>query len=223
MLTGSALLAAEGLNCLEMSASLPNGYTLYFCIQLSGGQVLPWYLPTWPEGFLGNSVGGTPFYTNIPGDPALYQRVEGSKSTISFSDISVVSPTGIPATGWEAVSADAESTDQGESITWTSDVTEYIIPNGEAGQTQPVGNACLNNGTSQSTTPYTDTPGLTGGWDNPNTTGASIDTVECSGGTTETGNEKTGTAMIGAFGPSTMTISLVGTGLEAITFGMQLP
>jgi prepilin-type N-terminal cleavage/methylation domain-containing protein len=206
--TGAALLTAEGGGCLEMSVSLPNNYTLYFCLSLSGSQVLPWYLPTWPQAFLGNSIGGAPFYTGIAGDPALYQRNEGGTSIITFSNIEVVSPSGTLATGWEATSADAESTDSGESITWTSDQALTIIPDGEAGQTQPVGNACLNGVTSQ---------GLTG---------SGTTTVTCSGsagGHNETGATKTGTAMVYATGPSYIKAVLVGTGLEAVTFGMILP
>jgi prepilin-type N-terminal cleavage/methylation domain-containing protein len=205
---GSALLTAEGGGCLEMSVALPNSYTLYFCLSLSGSQVLPWYLPTWPQAFLGNSINGVPFYTGIAGDPALYQRVEGGTSTITFSNIEVVAPNGTLATGWEATSADAESTDSGESITWTSDQNLTIIPDGEAGQTQPVGNACLNGVTSQ---------GLTGS----GTT--SVTCTGTAGGYSETGATKTGTAMVYATGPSYIKAVLVGTGLEAITFGMMLP
>jgi hypothetical protein len=201
--TGAALAAAEGGGCLELSVSIPNGYTMYFCLSLSGGTVLPWYLPTWPEAFLGNSIGGTPFYTGIPGDPALYQRVEGSApSVVTLSNIAVVSPTGVLASGWQMVTADAESTDQGESMTWTANAKLIVIPNGESGQTQPVGNACQNGA------------GLTG---------SGTETVVCSGGTTETGATKTGTAMLYSAQPTTMSVTMVGTGLEAVSFGMLLP
>ena len=157
-----------------------------------------------------------PFYTGIAGDPALYQRVEGGTSTVLFSSIEVVNNSnGTLATGWEASSADAESTDGhtqygniGESIQWTSNVNLTIIPNGESGQTQPVGNACLNGVTSA---------GLTG---------SGTTTVTCSGyagGYNETGATKTGTAMVWAASPSWLQAKMVGTGLEAITFGMLLP
>jgi hypothetical protein len=201
-LTGPALAAAQGGGCLEMSVSLPNNYTMYFCLSLTGGQVLPWYLPTWTNAFLGNSINGVPFYTGISGDPALYQRVEGSApSVVTFHNISVVSPSGALATGWEAVSADAESSDVGESITWTSNVKLTVIPNGEPGQTQPVGNAC------QSGTLLT---------------GSGTTTVTCSGGSVSVGT-KTGTAMVWAPAPTTLTATMVGVGLQAITFGMLLP
>jgi prepilin-type N-terminal cleavage/methylation domain-containing protein len=202
-LNGSALLSAQSGGCLEMSVALPGNFTMYFCLNLSGGQVLPWYLPTWPQAFLGNSINAVPFYTGIPGDPALYQRVQGSApSVVTFSNISVVSPTGALATGWEVVSADAESSDQGESITWTSDAVLTVIPNGESGQTQPVGNACQN-GTAL--------------------VGSGTTTVSCSGGTTETSGTKTGTAMVWAAAPTTLQVTMVGVGLEAMAFGMLLP
>jgi prepilin-type N-terminal cleavage/methylation domain-containing protein len=209
---GSALLATQNGGCLEMSVALPNDDTMYFCLSLSGGTVLPWYLPTYSQAFLGNSINGVPFYTGVPGDPALYQRVSGSTSTVTFSNISVVSPLGVPATGWEAVSADAESTDSGESLTWTSNVNLNIIPNGETGQIQPMGNACLDDGS------------LPGG--QTGLTGNGTTTVTCSGtvgGNNITGGQKTGAAMVWASAPKTITVTMVGAGLEAVSFGMLLP
>jgi prepilin-type N-terminal cleavage/methylation domain-containing protein len=200
-LTGAALAQATGGGCLETSVTLPGNYVMYFCISISGPTILPWYLPTYPEAFLGNSNNGVPFYTGTSGDPALYQRVEGSTDTVTLSDISVVAPSGSLATGWEAVSADAESTDVGESITWNSNVDLTDIPNGQSVDTpsDPVGNACQNGA------------GLTG---------AGTTQMECSGGTTETSATKTGTAMIAAIAPNTFSATLVGTGLQGVTFGL---
>jgi prepilin-type N-terminal cleavage/methylation domain-containing protein len=224
--SGAAILAAEGGGCLEMSVSLPNNDTMFFCLSISGGTILPWYLPTYPEAFLGNSIGGVPFYTGVPGDPALYQRTEGTTSIITFSQISVVSSLGIPATGWEAVSTDAESTDAGESLTWTSDATLNVIANGESGQTQPMGNACLDDGHYlMSNGTIGNLPAGASGL-----TGNGTTSITCSGtitvnGTTYniTNGQKTGAAMVWAPAPKTLTVTLVGTGLEAITFGMLLP
>jgi prepilin-type N-terminal cleavage/methylation domain-containing protein len=200
-LTGAAMSQATGGGCLETSVTLPGNYTMYFCVSISGPTVLPWYLPTYPQAFLGNENNGVPFYTGTAGDPALYQRVKPSTDTITFSDISVVSPTGSLATGWEVVSADAESTDTSESITWNSNVNLIDIPNGQSVDTpsDPVGNACQN-GTAL--------------------TGAGTTQMECSGGSTETSALKTGTAMIGAITPNTFSATLVGSGLEGITFGL---
>ena len=135
-LTGNALIAAES-SCLEMSVAIANGATLYFCLSVSTynpGQgiegVHPNALPTYDNAFLGNSYNGTPFYTGINGEPALYSdHASGYMATIKFKNITVVGPNGLPATGWEAVSADAESTDNQESITWTSNTTLNVLPN----------------------------------------------------------------------------------------------
>jgi prepilin-type N-terminal cleavage/methylation domain-containing protein len=204
-LKGAALAQATGGGCLELSVSLPGNYTMYFCLQITGATILPWYLPTWPGAFLGNSINGVPFYTGIAGDPALYQRVTNSIDTISFTNISVVSPSGVLATGWEAVSADAESTDLDESIQWTSDKPLYWIPNGEPvdiTDNSPVGNACQ-----------------TGAY----LTGNGTTTIRCYGGKTGVDNSvgtKTGTTMVEATAPSRMTVTLTGSGLEAMTFGL---
>ncbi len=61
-----------------MTATLPGNYQLYFCVQISGAPVAPSALPTYTNAFLGNSINGEPFYTNVPGDPALYQTCEGN-------------------------------------------------------------------------------------------------------------------------------------------------
>jgi hypothetical protein len=211
-LTTAELAQATGGGCLEMSVSInPGDYVLYFCLQITavtaGSVVEPWYLPTYPEAFLGNvdSINGvnTPFYTGVSGDPALYQRTLGATDKVTFSNISLLSPTDVLATGWEVVSADAESTDVGESLTWTSNVNEYVIPNGQSvdSPTDPVGNACQAGA------------GLTG---------SGTTTVECAGGTgTETtSGTKNGTTMVEAETPNWMTCVMVGSGLQAITFGL---
>ena len=200
-LTGNNLLAATQ-GCLAVSVPLPGGSTLYFCISISGSSVAPYSLPTYGQAFLGNTNNGTGFYTGIDGNPALYQNAQGGTTTITIKNISVVGPTGNLATGWEAVSVDAESTDNGESMTWTSDQILTVIPNGQSVDTptDPVGNAC-NSGA-----------GLTG---------SGTTTVICNGNGT-TGSLKTGTTMVAAVTPTIITTKIVGTGLEAMAFGLLL-
>lgn len=295
-LTGNNLLAAEQ-GCLETSVPLPGGSTMYYCIQISGAPVVPAALPTWTNGFLGNSILGAPFYSDIAGDPALYQDCEGDATTctvngvtgvpntwggqtvINISNIEVLGPNGLADKGWEFVSADAESTDSGESISWTSDAALSIIPNGESGQLQPVGNACLNGETSaglaisnggMTVTCYGTAPtasGITlkssatkgatsivvsttsglavgdylilnnGGSDSEtvaiaqswNGTSTTVPLVSALGNShssgesltfTEPGVTKTGTAMIEALAPKSMKVTLIGTGLEGVSFGL---
>jgi prepilin-type N-terminal cleavage/methylation domain-containing protein len=207
-LTGNNLLAAEQ-SCLEMSVALPGGSTLYFCIGISGSAVEPFGLPTWSNAFLGNTcsnssnnqncTNGSPFYTGIGGEPALYQTA-GGVTTITISNITVLNAQDVPATGWEAVGADAESTDSNEWIQWTSDTPLALLSNNGT-PTAPYGSAC-GGGISYSNSPA------------PNT----YLTIRCTGQTTSI--VKTGTAMVWATTPTTFTTSMNGNGLEAMAFGL---
>jgi len=219
--TYNATLAAAP-QCQEMVASIPGGDTLSFCLSVSGNQpIVASALPTYPQAFLGNTIGGAPFYTGIgcpdstpPVDglgnptpscikPALYQTNTGfgPSNTITVTNITVTTPTGVPATGWHFVSADAETTDSNESITWISDKALSILPNTP---TSTYGNTCNNLPT----------------WNGPQ--GGGTDQVICQSGSQETSAIKTGTPMVDALQPSTMTVSMKGAGLEGIALGLLL-
>jgi prepilin-type N-terminal cleavage/methylation domain-containing protein len=189
----------------EMSAAVVNTpYTMSFCISVSGGPVAPAATPTYfdpptSEAFLGNNG----FYTGIPGKPALYQTVEGSTSVVSITNIQVLDSHGNPATGWDLVSGDAESTDAGESITWTSNQTLSLLPNSPSSE---IGNACA--------APTTANPLAV------DLTGVGTTTVECAA---TVSSDKTGTVMLEAQAPTTLTVTMVGSGLEAMFLGFLLP
>jgi type II secretory pathway pseudopilin PulG len=231
--------------CLEMSASLGPAYNydkLFFCISLSepnGSNPTTgstptdpeaWPVPTYSGAFFGNlvTVGGKSyaFYTGIPGDPAIYERVKSNAyadlTTITFSDITVVTGSNALATNWAIVSADAESTDAAEGLNWTADTPLSVVPNDipvldGTNEQYLAGNACLSD---QSVS------GLVGGVGT-----ATPDTIACNsvmGSESETGNQKTGAAMVMATTPTTMTINLISggpnaPGLQGIVFGMYLP
>jgi hypothetical protein len=164
-------------------------------------------LPTYVDGFLGNNVNGTNFYTGVVGDPALYTAQQTSTSKITITGIQVFDASGNPATGWDFVTGDAETTDNNESITWTSTATSggppplYLLPNSP---TSPVGNAC------DSTPPIYNPIYLTG---------LGTTTVECSD---PVSGLKTGTVMLEAAQPTGLKATLVGGGLEAIFVGLLL-
>ena len=195
-------------SCLEMSVALPENYTMYFCIHISGGLVQPYSFPTYPQAFLGNpSNSGLPFYFGVPGDPALYQPFGHNGETpsvIAITGITVVNPQGISATGWEVVGADAETTDAGESISWTSDQPLNLLDNST---TSYVGNACNSSGGTNINTQYL--------------TGLGTTSVTCSA---TVSNTKTGTAMVWALTPTSLTTTLNGGsgGLEGMAFGLLL-
>jgi prepilin-type N-terminal cleavage/methylation domain-containing protein len=173
-----------------------NGTTTGLGFNGVGAVALPSYAdPPTSEAFLGNNN----FYTGVLGNPALYSEVEGSTTTVQVIDIKVLDAVGNPATGWGLVTGDAESTDKGESMTWTSDQPLSLIQNSP---TSAIGNACA--------APVSP-DGLTG---------VGTTTVECAA---TVPSDKTGTVMLQAPKPTTLTVTMVGAGLEAVFLGLLLP
>jgi len=199
---GSPLTTAPS-SCQQMSAAVANTpYVLSFCLSTtaSAGAVIPYIIPTYfnpgvSESYMGNNG----VYTGIPGGSALYTNSEGSVGYVYFSNINLLDSNGNAATSWELVSGDAESTDTGESITWTSNQPLYLLPNSP---TSPYGNACAGSAPPA---------GLTGLGTTTVTCGASVS------------SDKTGTVMVAALAPTTLTVILDGAGLQAIFLGVLLP
>jgi hypothetical protein len=167
-----------------------------------------YYDPPVSEAFLGN--GG--FYTGVPGNPALYTVDEGSIATVTISNIQVLDAQGNPATDWQLVTGDAESTDPGESLTWSTGATGPVlnlIPNVPASGLQPsdVGNACGSTLGPSYNTKYL--------------TGIGTTTVACVAPSNQQG-EKSGTVMLEALSPSSLTVTLVGSGRQAMFLGLLL-
>ena len=235
--------ATSGDGCVELSVALPGGSTLYFCLQITGGPVCPRAMPTYSGAFLGNSYGGVPFYTNVNGLPAIYQigpassetycaqnvafTDAGGTTTIDITGIQVIAPDGNPATGWEFMSADAESTDAGEWINWQTDKPMTVIPNGESvdSANDPEGNACVAGaGVTGSYTSNNTTTDLTASQIYAATTANAVATdIECWGtynGVATTSSQKNGTLMVESAQPTSMTITMYGTGLEAVAIGL---
>lgn len=153
--------------------------------------------PPGSEAFLGNNG----FYTGVTGNPGLYTVEEGSTATVTISNIKLQTSSGVPASNWELVTGDAESTDQSESITWTSNQNLQLLANST---NSPVGNAC------DSTAP---------GYNVTYLTGLGTTTVQCS---SPVSADHTGTVMLEAAAPSSLTITLNGGGLQATFLGVLL-
>jgi prepilin-type N-terminal cleavage/methylation domain-containing protein len=220
----AALAQAPG--CLEMVASIPGGDVLSFCMSESGNQpMVAASLPTYPQAFLGNTlpINGVsqPFYTGLgcpdttPPEtssgaptpscisPAMYQTNTGygPTNTLNFTNINVTTATGAPATGWYFVSADAETTDVSESIVWQSSQPLSLLNNTPS---SPYGNTCNN----------------MNNWNGPN--GVGTTQVTCAASSAETSSIKTGTPMVEALSPTSMTITMKGAGLEGVAVGLLL-
>ena len=143
-------LSTPPSSCQQMTAAVTGTpYVLSFCMSTSSsgtasagmpgspgpGAVVPYPIPTYfdppvSESYLGNNG----VYTGIQGEPALYQNSDngGVTSYVYFSNIKLLDSNGNAATSWELVTGDAESTDQGESIAWTSNQPLSLLPNSPA-------------------------------------------------------------------------------------------
>ena len=106
-----------------MTVSLPSGYTIGFTITTRVNGALPFSslnpvaFPTFAGAYNGNHA-----YTATPGKPAQYQTTNGGGDVVTLTNITVRDSTGVPVSGYGFVVADAESTDAGESTTYSSDV-----------------------------------------------------------------------------------------------------
>ncbi len=132
-LTGYNAATASSANGQTMRQNLPGGYTLTYTITAIGSTVAASTLPTWQGAYLGNTASGVGGYYGISGRPALYQAAAGT-TTLTLTGITLQDSSGTAVSGFALVGADAESSDNGESITWTSNKT--LVPIG------PLGNAC---------------------------------------------------------------------------------
>lgn len=243
-------------SCLYESVSLNGGWTMYFCLNISnsiaGEMIEPFALPTWCNGFLGNpgpsgacpTTAVFPNFYGVGGEPALYQQGTGGGvdnggiTTITLSQIQLVNGSGVPATGWELYSADAESTDNGstytvngityaESITWTSSPnTMQVVSNGYTAangyckngwpcdtNTDPFGTACDGGGSWPSSNPtnygISNTATDTTGYYNSSGNPVPTHTVMCTEPTSGgVGGTLTGAAMVESLTPSTFTAQL---------------
>jgi hypothetical protein len=181
--------------------------------------------PTYPEAFLGNNG----FYTvSNSVDPALYQQKSsvGKTTTVSIYDIQIATSSGSAVSGWQLVTGDAETTDSGESMTWVSSAgapfsllwnTPLVSAIGSAGDTGSFG-ACSN-----PTSPLGLSPATL-------LTGIPAQSVTCASSTSVTGSDgngnsytRNGTVMLEALTPTSLTVTMVGTGLEAMFMGILLP
>lgn len=124
----------------DMITTIPGtgGYKLYYTIhQNSNRPPAATSFPTWSGAFLGRGTNGN--YTGVPGLPALYQVVGGGGSgggdtLLELDNIRVTDGAGNPVTAFSMVGADAEATDTGEAMRFTSDKPLRQIG--------PLGNAC---------------------------------------------------------------------------------
>ncbi|MDA1365987.1 CshA/CshB family fibrillar adhesin-related protein [Glycomyces algeriensis] len=110
-----------------MSIELTPDYTMTFTFRVAPGtngfRVLnETAFPTYNKAPIGSTV-----YRDTPGKPALYQGVDGGSGasgdlgTLTIDDLVVTGPDGTAVDGYGIVMADAETTNRGEGLTFSSD------------------------------------------------------------------------------------------------------
>lgn len=93
--------------------TLPGGSTLSFTLTVSGGALAGVATPTWTGAALGHSA-----FIGIPGNAALYQTTNGTTTNVTLSNI--VLTVGSGTVPYAIVAADAESTNNAESLSFTT-------------------------------------------------------------------------------------------------------
>ena len=219
---------------------------LQFCVSASPDNVIPHSIPTYynpgnagynSEAYLGNNG----FYTGIANDPALYQNNGNNPYTVvTFTNIEVTNAVGEPATGWTLVTGDAESTDSGEWMNFTTNQTWSILPNTTSSL---YGNSCYDGhdtgdsglfnwtGVTPPTVatvgnPATGPPAAGNATTLPTPTGPNyttgVSSILCE---SDQQLNKTGTLMLASpeaanLAPQSVTVTMKGAGFEALFLGV---
>jgi hypothetical protein len=140
--------------------------------------------PSWTGAAVGNTA-----FLGIPGNPILYQQAGGT-TVLTFSGITVTPPPGVPpVTVYSFVAADAESTNQGESLSFVTNGTGWV----ELDEVPPISGSLYPTRTGAGTSTFTETgvAGTVGGY------------------------------IVGSTGPTTVTTTLVGGGLQGAMFAVR--
>lgn len=120
--SGFSATTASGNAGQNFSFTLSDGSTLTLNVRATNRNVNAVSAPSWSGAAVGNSA-----YIGIPGTPVLYTTAAGNL-TLTLRNIQVTPPGGVAATtGWAIVAADAESTNQGESLSFTTNGSAWAL------------------------------------------------------------------------------------------------
>jgi uncharacterized repeat protein (TIGR01451 family) len=131
--TGYSDAQAQGAGQL-FNFSLPDGSTLSLTLHVSTNKTNPALaahaVPSWSGSAFGHSG-----FSNIPGNPVLYEVASGSTVHITLANIAVTPPPGSGSSvSYAMIAADGESSNQNESLSFTTNGQPWTqvatIPNG---------------------------------------------------------------------------------------------
>jgi uncharacterized repeat protein (TIGR01451 family) len=189
--------SASGQN---FSYLLSDGATLSFNLKVASvspaGVATPYFRSIAAPSWTGAAVGNTAFL-GIPGRPIIYTSTAGTK-TITISSIAISPPPGAPAvTAYAFVAADAESTDNSESLRFVTNGGGWV----ELDKVNPISGSNY--------------PTITGAGIPP---AAGTTDVLMSGGGLPS---PIGGYIIGSNSPTTVTTTLVAGGLQGVMFAVR--
>ncbi|MFA9201191.1 MAG: CshA/CshB family fibrillar adhesin-related protein [Cypionkella sp.] len=158
----------------SFSYTLPDGTTMTFRLRVSGPALSAASAPSWSGAAVGNTA-----FLGIAGRPILYQGAAGT-STITISNIALTPPAGGTVTSYMFVAADAESTNQGESLRFQTNGGAWTI----LGQIGPISGSTYPTISGTGTTTFTETgvAGTVGAYIVGSTTPTQVVTTMVGGG-----------------------------------------
>lgn len=149
-------LQARSAGGQAYSLTLQDGTVMTFTMKVSGAAISAAATPTWSGAAVGNTA-----FTGIGGRPALYQTASGT-TTVAFGNIVLTPPSGTAVANFMFVAGDAESSNDGESLSFQSNggswqLLDQIGPT--SGSTYP-----LQSGTGTATFTTTGVAGTVGAY-----------------------------------------------------------
>lgn len=162
----------------NMTFTLTDGSTLSMNVRVTPAGATAYNAIAAPS-WTGAAVGNTAFL-GIPGRPILYTAAAGTTS-LTFSGITITPPPGSPAvTAYAFVAADAESTNDGETLRFVTNGGNWTILD----QVNPISgsNYPTISGTGTNTFTETGVPGTVGGYIVGSTSPTTVTTNMTAGG-----------------------------------------
>ena len=140
----------------NFSYTLPDGTTMTFKLKVSGPTNTSATAPSWTGAAVGNTA-----FLGISGKPILYQTAAGT-SVVTVSNIVLTPPAGGTITSYMFVAADAESSNENESLKFVTNGGNWSILD----QVGPISGSTYPTIAGAGTTTFTETgvPGTVGAY-----------------------------------------------------------
>ena len=139
--------AARSGSGQAISLTLQDGTIISFKLNVSGAAQNAVASPSWTGAAVGNTA-----FLGITGKPVFYQTAAGT-TTITFSNIVLTPPTGGTTTAYMFVAADAESSNQGETLSFQTNGQPWLLLD----QVGPISGSIYPTTSGTGTTTFTET------------------------------------------------------------------